>query len=298
MKKKKTHVWERERIDPLMEQYQRAYKLHKWGECDRLYPEIRKEHEKLLKSWLNIKKIPTDHETMNDMLSHMHHVMVKYWKPNTGKSSMSYFIMAISTLCAQYWSGTLASSTLIRMPPGKWAVLEEHPVQNKRKDKKRIRQSLEDRGYENDDYVVRKAGKQWQVVRKDVGGFERLDAGNDIQEVNWVDGFDDVCLETLKEYVPDVVTSRQYHDLARCIIDLVDTIRNTHISLAGRGVQLWLKSALNERLDWAVTVPDMKMGLFVVRQAYKYYWEDFPPEPETLYGQGGYITSSTNGHEV
>jgi len=289
-KENKTHVWDRERIDPIMTSYQQAYKLKSWGACDTLYPEIRREHEKLLRSWLSIKKIPTDHETLNDALSHLHHVMIQYWKPNTGTSSMSYFITAINTWCAMHFTGLTPSSVKTHMPAGKWAVERLVPVESKRKDKKRIRQELEAEGKDPDDYVIKKKGAQWIVHHKTVGQLQHIEESHDIQEMHYVEAFDDVCLETLKEYVPDVVTSRQYQDGARVLIDMVQVIRDEKVSLQGRGVQLWLQSALNERLDWSVTPPDMKMCLFVVRQAYKYYREDFPPDVETVYGQGGYIT--------
>jgi hypothetical protein len=292
-KQNKTHIWERERIDPIMAAYTAAYKLKAWGKCDELYPTIRAEHEKLLRSWLSIKKIPTDHETLNDALSHLHEVMIKYWKPNTGTSSMSYFITAINTWCAMHFTGGTPSSVKTHMPPNKWAIEREVPVESKRKDKRRIRQELEAEGKDPDDYVIKKKGDTWLVHHKTVGQLRHIEAGDDIQEVQYGNSFDDVCLETLKEYVPDVVTSRAYQDGARVLIDMVQVIRDEKVSLHGRGVQLWLQSALNERLDWSVTPPDMKMCLWTVRQAFAYYREDFPPEPTPLYGNDGYITCTT-----
>ncbi len=291
-KQNKTHIWDRERVDPLMTSYQQAYKLKQWGTCDTLYPVIRSEHEKLLRSWLSIKKIPTDHETLNDALSHLHHVMIQYWKPNTGTSSMSYFITAINTWCAMHFTGGTPSSVKTHMPAGKWAIEREAPVVSKRKDKKRIRQELEAEGRDPDDYVIKKKGTSWIIHHKTVGQLKHIEPGDDIQEQKWAHAFDDVCLETLKEYVPDVVTSRQYQDGARVLIDLVKVIRSDRINLTGRGVQLWLQSALNERLSWPVTPPDMKMMLWTVRTAYGYYKEDFPPEVHTAYGNDGYITAS------
>lgn len=266
---------------------------------EKLYSEvIYPAHSDLARAYCYYRKVDAAHtmEMIEDIASYLYEVMMKYWDHTKDTSSYSYFAYACSTMIAHYFGGKLACSPLWTKEKEANLPLSSVNVKdydNKEDAEQELVRQMEALDISTSSYEIKSAKKRKIAVSTSTKTrTEFIEEGSDIVDLEVSSFWNQIDLKTLSEYIPDVVIAKKYHDLAYTLLEVVDEILNKKISKSpSQRMDFWILKAVKERSDWKVTLPDVKMGFFVLRNAMKWYLDDFPIEDEVEYGINGYIRS-------
>lgn len=318
VKKKNRQYWDNEVVGAAMRKYRLAHtvtstsipgqtKLQRdivlkneddHAEMQKLYRTvIYPAHKRLTRHYLAYKNIDKDHrEAMTeDILTYLYEVMMLWWDPHKSTSAYSYFASAISTNISHFYSGKMACSPQWTAEKDSEFVIRDidvgpEGVEEAKANLAKEMQSLDMRegvDFEIKSYYGDKKVKAAQYKRTQR---HHLDDDDDIAEGFTHSIWSEICLQTLSEYIPDVVIAQKYHKLAFAVLEVLkEVIDGTWRSGTGSRLRFWLLSRVQLEVGWAVTQHDLKLTFFVLRKAFEYYLEDFPLDGETEYGECGLI---------
>lgn len=319
-KKKKGDYWDNDLMGDAMGKYRLAHtvtstpipgqtKLQRdivlknpseYAEMQKLYNDvIYPAHKRLTVAFLEYKNIDKEYreQMTDDIVTYLYEVMMLWWDPAAKTSSYSYFASAISTNISHFYSGKMACSPQWTAEKEAEFILRDVKIGDKtvKQISKAIVKEMAKVGMvEGQDYHLKEYGgggnKGVKAVHYKRVHRHHLDDEDDISQGPSLGIWEDICLKTLSEYVPDVVIAKKYHSLAFAVLDFLgDIIDGTCDAKIGRRLDFWLLSRVQLEVGWAVTQYDLKMTFYVIRKAFEYYLEDFPLEKQTEYGDCGLI---------
>lgn len=319
-KKINNKFWNEEEVSAAMREYKNAHVVtktripgnqkmqidiilndaSKHGRMQMLYREIiYPAHKKLAAAYLNYKSVNSEdrEQMLYDVVTFMYETMMLYWNANAGTSTYSYFAYAVNTSIAHYFGGKLASSPeWTKEKEVKYIIREEDSnISNVDIKVENIKQSLNSTGMEDGvDYNIKVTpnGKKIKAYTTVKTTKYYMDERDDIVEDSYQDLWNQVCLKTLSEYIPDVNMPKKYQDLAYALLEIIgEIISGTYSKSSAIRIDFWLLSRVQLNVGWSVTSPDIKLSYHVVRTALKYYLEDFPLEAPPEYGESNWIRS-------
>lgn len=297
--KREHPVWDAERLDPLVEKYLTMYEhttdnstgriVHtftlKEGECgfqaEQIAAELYYAIKHLCESTCRAYRLcdPSDIELfIDDLTPDCFMAFRKYYKLGKGKP-FSYLIYLAKTRYSFFYRGKFPSSTLYNVKPIKTDIFKtKHFKTEEQRDdlidemEMEVAQMGIDLGY-----FVHVNKRSVSIRRKtktnhctDAVLFEETDH----REPELWDFLD---IEEVRNYVADVPANAYHLELAQNILDYVEKVNAGESFHQGRrGIYVALKEHLQNDMDTKLTTSDVKLAVYVIRQATALYLEDNP----------------------